>query len=147
MTRNHYGIVLLALLLIFSFRVLAQLLQAIYPLNFLPAFEAWHSDSLPYSILLLIQIVIIILFGRVIWKLRCNGITPNYRWGKMWLTVGAIYFSFMLFRLLAGLTFAADHGWFGAVIPAFFHLDLASFLMVYGYFHYKHGLTSNAAAE
>jgi len=45
----------------------------------------------------------------------------------------------MLFRLVAGLTFVTNHSWFSARIPTFFHLVLASFLLLLGSFHYKYG--------
>lgn len=64
---------------------------------------------------------------------------PHY-WRGIWLlTFGSIYFLLMLFRLIVGFTFAPDHPWFGAWIPAFFHMVLASFVLLVGHFHYKYG--------
>ncbi|MEM7791418.1 MAG: hypothetical protein AAF546_08450 [Verrucomicrobiota bacterium] len=47
--------ILTLLLVIFCFRVFAQLLQAVQPVDFLPPFERWASGLLPYPILLITQ--------------------------------------------------------------------------------------------
>lgn len=46
----------------------------------------------------------------------------------------------MLIRLIGGFTFATHHYWFTAFIPTMFHLVLASFMLLVGYYHlhYKH---------
>ena len=36
--------------------------------------------------------------------------------------------------LAAGLTFLADHPWFAKSLPAFFHVVLASFLLLLGHY-------------
>ena len=36
----------------FLFRVMAQLLQSLWPLDVLPSFGSWHSATLPYPLLL-----------------------------------------------------------------------------------------------
>lgn len=127
-----------ALLILFIFRVGAQMIQAIHPLTFLPAFDAWHSSALPYPVLVAFQLLIIIACVRVIWKFRAGEITPNPGTAKICLALGALYFSVMLFRLVAGLSFAADHPWLGAPIPTIFHLVLAVFVLTIGFFHSPH---------
>jgi hypothetical protein len=134
---SRYSIILLVLLLIFCFRVIAQLLQAFYPINILPPFEAWHSGAVPYPVLFVFQVVIIVIFGRGVWQLRNENVKTSYRRGKVILVFGGLYFASMLFRLLIGLTLAVDHSWFGAIIPTIFHLVLASFILIYGHYHYK----------
>jgi len=49
------------LLLMFCFRVTAQLLQRLTTIDFLPGFDAWHSASIPYAYLLASQCIIIVL--------------------------------------------------------------------------------------
>ena len=56
---TQYGYGLLALLILFCFRVGAQALQRWAPVNFLPPFEDWQSGALPYELLLAFQIGII----------------------------------------------------------------------------------------
>lgn len=136
---QFYAVIMTCLLLTFCFRVGAQLLQAFYPVVFLPAFEEWHSGALPYPALVASQALIIILFSTVVWRFRKGTVKVNGTWGKAMLAIGALYFSFMLLRLIAGLTFASGHSWFDATIPTIFHLVLASFILVYGHYHYKYG--------
>lgn len=135
-SRKH-GYWLTLLLLLFCFRVGAQLLQRTYPVSFLPAFEDWHSGALPYWILVISQIIIIAICLRITYEITAGTAQPNHKTGKLCLLVGIVYFSVMLFRLVAGMTFAPDHAWLGARIPTLFHLVLASFLLVYGHFHFK----------
>ncbi len=134
-----YGYGLLALWLVFCFRVGAQLLQRFSPVSFLPDFEAWHSGALPYGLLVTLQILIIAFCFRIIFTFLKGTVHPETRSGKLYLIFGLTYFSIMLFRLGAGLTFAPDHPWLGARIPTIFHLVLASFLLVVGQFHFKFG--------
>ena len=136
---KKYATILGWLLFVFCFRVGAQLLQAFYPVAFLPAFEEWHSGALPYPTLVASQALIIILFSTVVWRFRKGTVKINGMWGKAMLVIGALYFSSMLFRLIAGLTFASGHSWFDAIIPTIFHLVLASFILTYGHYHYKYG--------
>jgi len=123
---------------LFIFRVMAQLTQKFYNLPFLPPFEAWYSGALAYNWLLISQIIIIAIMGWVIMCFIKSSILPRYRLGVCLLTFGGIYFLAMLFRLIAGFTFAVNHSWLGAHIPAFFHIVLASFVLLIGHFNYKY---------
>ncbi len=136
-----YRNVLIVLFSLFCFRVAAQAVQLIYPLPFIPAFADWHSGALPYGLLLLSQLIIIVLCLKVIYSFRGDRISPSLKSGKLYLILGCLYFSVKMVRIIGGFTFAADVSWFQARIPAFFHLVLASFLIVLGFFHYKFGKT------
>lgn len=131
----YYGNYLIILLTLFSFRVFAQMLQATYPVSFLPAFDAWHSGSLPYKLLLTSQLIIIGVCGLTVWCFKTRRVKPSQRIGVFCLSIGTLYFAVMVFRLIAGFGFAADHPWFSAHIPTLFHLILASFLLVAGFYH------------
>lgn len=133
----RYSFWLTVLLFLFCFRVSVQLIQYFFPVNFLPLFEAWHSGALPYWLLVMFQIVIILFCVKVIFSFRKGKVQPNQRLGMFYLFAGIMYFSVMLFRLGAGLTFASGHGWFSATIPSVFHLVLATFLILLGHFHFK----------
>ena len=121
----------------FSLRVFAQLLQAGFPVEPLPPFEAWASGALPYWVLVICQVLIIIACARVIWRLHVGLIVPSATTGKVLLILGSIYFGLMCLRLIIGLTVATDHYWFSARLPTFFHLVLAGFVLVYGWFHVR----------
>ncbi len=128
-----YGLCLLFSL--FSFRVAAQLLQKFYPVSFLPPFEDWHSGALSYSALVGFQFILIALCLAAIREVRCPTTSPDPRKGKNFLVLGGVYFTVMIFRLIGGFTFAVSNHWFTTRIPIFFHLILASFVLVYGHFH------------
>ena len=127
---------LLVLFGLFALRVLAQFVQSIYPLPFLPPFEAWHGAVMPYPLLVFIQVVIIVMLTISLWRVRSDAIVPR-RWKyRVCFTLGGMYFSLMTFRLFAGLTFLSDHPWFSKGLPAFFHVVLATFILLLGRYIY-----------
>ena len=134
-TQKQFGLVLAILLGLFVFRVGAQLLQSIHAVPFLPPFDSWQSGTLPYPVLLLFQIAIIVFCSLVVLRFHTAVIEQNSRKGALYLTIGAIYFAVMLFRLVAGYSFAAEHHWLAARLPTYFHLVLACFLLALGFFH------------
>ena len=147
MGNRGYPVALGGLLLLFVFRVVAQLAQWIHPVDFLPPFDDWQSGVLPYPVLLTGQILVLtVLLRIVVGHVTGRGIAR--RWlGIALLSGGGLYFAVMFFRLLASMTFAAADSWLGATIPAFFHVVLACFALIHGYFNLRHanhgGLTND----
>lgn len=127
---------LTALLLVFCGRVFAQLIQAVFPVTWLPPFEAWASGALPYWLLVMFQALIIVVCARVIWRLHTGLTIPSATVGKVLLILGSVYFGLMCARLIIGLTVATDHFWFSARLPTAFHFVLAGFVLVCGWFHH-----------
>ena len=136
-TSRQYAFVLLMLTGLFCFRVVAQLVQAWHPLNFLPSYAAWHSGALPYGVLISVQGVILAACLRIVWGVFKGTIAPSAQKGKILFGLGIIYLLGMCIRLIIGWTIAPDHYWFGATLPTVFHLVLASFVILYGRFHYR----------
>jgi len=132
---RRYALVLWILTVLFCFRVFAQLVQVWYPGEFLPAFDRWHSETLPYGLLVGVQGVILAACLRIVWGVFKGTIAPSTQKGEILFALGTIYLVGMCTRLFVGLTIAPDHYWFGATLPTVFHLVLASFIMVYGRFH------------
>ena len=126
---------LLVLLGLFAFRVVAQFVQTASPTSLLPPFDAWQSGALPYPLLVLFQMTILALLGRIVWKLHRNTVQLSPKAGLAYLILGGVYFFVMIFRLVAGFSFAADHPWLGVHLPAVFHLVLAASLLTIGFFH------------
>ena len=122
---------------LFGFRVLAQLLVANVDVAFLPSFERWHSATMPYAMLLLIQVVILAVMGRTNTRYATQGLKTRPRLGRGLLVFGVIYLLGMLLRLVLGLTLYTGHPWFSKVIPTIFHLVLALWVLSIGwiYFH------------
>lgn len=122
------------LLLLFCFRVAAQLIQWLFPVPFLPCFDAWHSASIPYGVLLGSQCIIITIALVVMVKIYKNSYRAHNGRSIVLLSVGWLYFLFMTVRFLLSITIMQSHPWFGATLPAFFHMVLALFLIVLGAF-------------
>ncbi|MBI3779079.1 MAG: hypothetical protein HY274_09260 [Gammaproteobacteria bacterium] len=123
------------LLALFCFRVLAQLFQRYIEVPFLPPFDAWQSGTVPYSVLLASQVLIIVFYG---WILRClvlDKMQPSRRQGRIFLIVGLVYFLVMVARLLIGVTGLSEHHWFRSYLPTLFHFVLSGYLIVVGNFH------------
>ncbi|MDE0207469.1 MAG: hypothetical protein OXP66_15765, partial [Candidatus Tectomicrobia bacterium] len=59
-------VVMSMLTALFVLRVCAQLVQALYPVGWIPEFEAWQSGVLPYPVLLASQFGIIGLMSIVL---------------------------------------------------------------------------------
>lgn len=130
---------LVSLFLFFVFRVLAQLIQKFHHVDFLPNFNVWYSGVLPYQWLLLSQLIIVIVMIYVIKSFASQKVVARYKLGQVIVLLGAVYFVVMFFRLMAGLTFASTHVWWGAKIPAFFHVILSLFVLLVGHFHFRNG--------
>ena len=118
------------LAVLFAFRVSAQLLVLFYPALPLPAFEFWHSGYLPYPILVICQLALLFILIYFALRVHANNIKPHKKLGQLLLILGVIYFSVMTIRLGISLAELSDIGWFQRPIPSFFHMVLASYLMV-----------------
>ena len=136
MTLRQYAFVLLMLTGLFGFRVLAQLVQVWHPVDFLPPYSVWHSGALPYGWLVAAQGVILAACLRIVLGVFKGTLAHSRQKGKILFALGTIYLLGMGARLFVGLTIAHDHYWFGATLPTVFHLVLASFLILFGRFHY-----------
>ncbi len=134
--QRKFALLLLAPLLLFLFRTIAQLVQLLWPVSWLPDFSIWHSGTLPYGLLLPVQILILVAMVLFVARLLTGKIKHRPQWSRALKTVGIIYFSLMLFRLIAGVTFLSHLHWFASSIPAFFHLVLATFLLLTGQLHF-----------
>ncbi|MEQ1782461.1 MAG: sterol desaturase family protein [Hyphomonadaceae bacterium] len=126
------AIALTALLVLFVGRVAAQLWQYFWPTDALPPFAAWQSGTLPYPVLVASQFAIIATSIWTIASILRDNLGPHRRLGAVVLIAGILYFGFMGFRLIAGLTFLKDAPFFGVILPAIFHLVLASMLVIVG---------------
>jgi hypothetical protein len=125
-------------LILFCFRVLAQFLQSIVHIPLLPPFNAWHSTTIPYAWLLGSQIMIITVSLTVITQVRRNSYTCRGWRGKFLIWSGGIYFTLMCLRFVLSITILGSHPWFGATLPAFFHMVLAGFLITMGIYEHMH---------
>ena len=138
-TYRHYATTLWLLLSLFICRVIAQLVVYFFEVPFIPSFNQWHSASMHYGLLVFSQFVIILIFIRIALSFTWARVVPRYRVGLGLLTIGGLYFFLMLSRLIIGIFSLSDILWWNKPIPSFFHLVLATFLIVVGYFHWHYG--------
>lgn len=124
---------------LFFARVVAQPAALLLTVPWLPPFDAWHSGTLPYPLLLTSQIAILGWLSWTAWRVDQDRYEPNRRVGA-WLLAAAVLYGFaMVSRLALGLTALRDVTWFARPVPTVFHLVLAAYLGVYGHLHHRHG--------
>ena len=136
---RRYAPWLWLLLGLFAVRVVAQPVALMADAWLLPPFESWHSGALPYPLLLTTQLFILAWLAHTAWQFTRGEISPHRRFGVLMLILGSAYFMTMLMRLVLGATILAGQRWFASPLPTFFHLVLASFLLLYGHFHFRYG--------
>ena len=130
-----FVVILSVLLVLFCFRVLAQLLQNYIDVPYLPPFDAWQSGAVPYKGLLASQIFIIAFYGWILRRFVSGRIRPSRKQGWVFFIIGLIYFLVMAVRLFVGLTGLSEHYWFHSYLPTLFHFVISGYLIVVGYYH------------
>jgi len=142
---KRYAWLLTTLLFLFILRVLGQVLVAFFGVKFLPPMEEWFSGLLPYPELLVSQILIIFLYGKICLDfVRGHGycVVPRQRLGINLLKFGWLYLGVMIIRYVIRMRLYPRERWTGGSIPIFFHWVLASFLIVLGHYHWRSSLVS-----
>jgi hypothetical protein len=137
---SWHAIGLVILLMLFVFRVSAQLVQLLWPTPLLPPFQAWHSGTVPYIVLVVGQSIIILVVGLTIVRILQGRFKPRRSVGMALLVVGAVYMLGAAFRLVAGMSFLSQLPFFHATLPALFHIVLAGIVLTLGDFHVRGGV-------
>jgi putative CocE/NonD family hydrolase len=135
---RRYAFALCTLLGLFILRVLAQALIAVGYGDFLPPWEEWFSGLVPYPRLVVSQLVIIAVFGKVcvdFTRRRGFFVEPRRWMGTAFLAVGSLYLSVMVIRYVIRMALYAPERWTGGAIPIVFHWVLAAFILVLGTYH------------
>lgn len=137
-TSQRYARGLWWLVGLFTARILAQPASLVIEASWLPRFESWQGSKLPYPVLLAAQLVILALLSRIALQFTRGAVQPRHRTGIWLLGLGGVYFVAMLTRLVLGATVLTANQWFARPLPTFFHLVLAAFLLLAGYYHYQY---------
>jgi hypothetical protein len=127
-----------ALLGLFVLRVLGQVLVVFFNVGFLPPMQAWYSGLLAYEYLLPSQIVIIVLMTTICLHFsRGRGffVVSWPAFGKPVLYFGYVYFAAMALRYILRMALVPEARWFGGTIPIWFHIVLATFVILFGLYH------------
>lgn len=127
---GRHAAIFAVLLTVFVGRVVAQLIQYLAPVGFLPPFDSFQSGALPYGYLVVSQIAVVAI-GLVLWRrLRRSGPPWPLPVRSLISLFGAAYLVVMLFRLWLGVTATYEGTWFDEPIPTVFHLVLATGVLV-----------------
>ena len=137
MNKKSILIVQWVLIALFCFRVFAQIATKFIEIPFLSPFESWHSGSMPYPLLLVLQFIIILAMFRFSIKSGKNDIPQDNKRGKIIIIIGAIYFIIMIGRLVIGLTGISEARFFVNYLTTSFHYVLASYLILCGLVYTK----------
>lgn len=124
---------LVTLTIIFTLRVLGQLIEKVFGIN-LTGNLNWDSSVLSYKQLLGLQVItlgLMIFSNYLIYK---KNLKKNFDLGIILLTLGSSYLFLMLARLILCLS-SYDHMWFKNPIPIIFHLVIALYLVSLGFYH------------
>ncbi len=122
-------IVLSVTAVLFLGRVLAQVIQAVAPVGWIPPFDAWQSGAIPYWLLLVLQVIVLGVQVWIIRRVALGRYAPSAHARRAIGVFGIVYLHFMTFRLIAGLTFLDGHPWFDCPLPSVFHIVLAVFVL------------------
>lgn len=126
---RRYALALAALTALFALRVAGQAIQWWAPQTLLPAFEDFQGSSLPYSVLLSTQIVLLIVMAHATLRVSQCRSRMGGRTLRALTWFGIVYLAVSFARVAVGLAIPGAASWFTAWIPAFFHLVLASFVL------------------
>lgn len=121
--------------LLFGLRVGAQYLALLWPATLLPEFQAWSSGVIPYPPLFVIQCLL--LWGMVTLIRTLPTTRPQRPLGVVLMLLAILYFSVMCLRFLIALFNLSHIGWFQLALPSFFHMVLATYLGLVGWYHLK----------
>ena len=127
------------LTLIFLLRVLGQFAVQWGDVSFLPSFDRWYSGALEYHYLLASQCLIIFIMSFVSYRIDKALLRPSVQIGGVLQVIGWVYFSVMLVRWVIGVADLVDITWFRRPIPSFFHMVLASYVLIVAHYHKSAG--------
>ena len=134
--------VLWGLMGLFLLRVLGQLLVELFDVSFLPPSPEWFSGALPYGPLLASQLLILALMTKVgVDFTRHAGwsYTPRLNLGRFLMVFGATYLAVMNLRYILRMSLYPQERWFGGAIPIVFHWVLSSYVLIWGWHHWRNG--------
>ena len=138
MRPSQYAAIFTIITALFMLRVTGQALVAFYQVQFLPPMEQWYSGLLPYSILLPIQLLMIVIMLKIASDFaRGTGffVLPRRRLGPALKWLSYLYAGSMVLRYILTMTWHPERRWLGGTIPIWFHIILAGFLYTLGRYH------------
>ena len=126
--RVPYRTLLAITTILFAIRIIIQPLVAKFPVDWLPPFETWHSEAMPYVNLLFLQVIILGIMGLGTWFVP--RLDSNQKTSRVFAAIGGIYLLLMVIRMFTGVFDLSEHMWFDGAIPTVFHFVLIAYLIV-----------------
>jgi len=114
---------------IFALRVALQFVLQFTQVDFLPAFELWHSETMPYLVLLGIQCVLLVFMLLGVFTAAMQRKRPGL--ARFLTLLAAVYLAVMVIRLIIGTLNLSQHSWFDGAVSTAFHFGLIAYLFVY----------------
>jgi len=124
-----YRALLLLLSAIFAARVFIQFSLQYFSVGFLPPFDLWHSEAMPYLVLFSLQCILLAL---MVWGAVSKRHTAKPKLGALICSLGIVYLFSMLSRMAIGLTESSDRLWFEGAVPTAIHFILIAYVLVFG---------------
>jgi len=118
---------------LFILRVIGQAIVVLYSPSWLPPMKEWYSGFIPYSFLLLFQIVLIIFITKVSWDNTKNAgyfFVTRPKTKKILVVISVIYFLIMFVRYILSNALIPENRWFKGALPILFHWVLAAYIFL-----------------
>ena len=132
---RRYAWALGALTAVFGLRVAGQALQYWVGVDRLPPFDAFQGSTLPYWLLLSVQVFLLALMTSITADVGAGTRRRNPGAARVLSWIGAVYMAGSIGRIALGLALPDPPAWFTAWIPAFFHVILAAFVLTLAAYH------------
>lgn len=129
------GAILAVLGLLFLGRIVGQLLVVTRAPSWLPPMQEWYSGALPYRALLATQACVVVAVAATSAALLLEvpvATTRRPDLGGALLWLGWLYLLSMVVRYVVRMARHPEARWFGRTIPIFFHMVLATCVLVVG---------------
>ncbi|MEM7259656.1 MAG: sterol desaturase family protein, partial [Pseudomonadota bacterium] len=110
-------------------RVFIQFALQYLSVEFLPPFDLWHSEAMPYLLLFTLQCILLAL---MVWGAFAIPSARHWpRLGRVVCVFGLVYLASMILRLVIGLGGFSDRLWFEGAVPTAIHFVLIAYVLVF----------------
>jgi hypothetical protein len=117
----------------FLARVVGQILVALGLAPWLPPFEQWQSGIVSYEVLLALQLMVLITFGKVAMDITANSgyfSATRPRLAAILKGVSLLYGAVVIGRFVIFHALLPAHANLAPIIPTILHVDLAAFILI-----------------
>lgn len=129
---NSTRLILSVLTVLFSLRVIVQIVQSVWNLPIIPSFDSWQSGAISYPHLLMLQLLVLTIMIACVAAVASKRMFPKI--GVLFCFLGIAYLSAMIFRGMVGFFEFSQNPWFNEPLPTAFHFVIAFYLMILGWY-------------